>query len=355
MDIPHNKPSLGEEEIEAIKNVIDSGWIVQGERIEEFENLLSEFLEFPSGHAAAVSNGTSALYLALKILDVEQGDEIIIPTYVCSAVLNAIYMANAIPVIVDVNSTDFNISYSEIIKNITDDTQAIIVPHIFGVPAEINKINQLDIPLIEDCAQALGTKIDNQYVGTFGDISVFSFYASKMITTAQGGMLVSKNKRYIKKAKDYLNFDYRKEYYPRFNFQMTDIQAAMGIVQLNKLNGFLKNRRLIAKEYKDICRKIGLDYQKPINDNRTHNSYRFVIKGRKKYLNKLKIKFEKAGIETIIPIKNWELLHNYLNIQSEKFHVAEKISKSTLSLPIFPEILQNKMLEEIKAILRKGV
>jgi perosamine synthetase len=303
----------------------------------------------------ALSNGTSALYLALKILGVKSiSDEVIVPNYVCSAVLNAIFMNNAKPIVVDVDEIDFNISYEKIKEKINKNTKAIIIPHTFGIPADVIKIKELGIPIIEDCAQALGSKINNIHVGVFGDIAILSFYATKLITTGQGGMIISKNSEFAENARDYREYDMRKKYHPRFNFQMTDIQAAMGIVQLNKFNSFLEKRELIARKYIEICEEKSWDYQRVKNPNFIQNWFRFVLKGDPNFILKLKNKLNQAGVNCVIPIEKYQLLSVYLKLNTNEFKNSEKITESTLSLPIFPDLLNysefQTFLEELRVI-----
>jgi perosamine synthetase len=352
MKIPHNKPSIDKNEAKAIEEVLECGWIAQGDQVGLFENKICDYMGFEDNSAVALSNGTSALFLALKLLGIKSPtDEVVLPNYVCSALLNAIFMNNAKPIVVDVDKVDFNISYDEVKKKINEKTKAIIVPHIFGVPADVIRIRELGIPIIEDCAQALGSKINNTHVGLFGDIAILSFYATKLITTGQGGMLVSKNSEYIEKAKDYREHDMRKEYYPRFNFQMTDIQAAMGIVQLKKFNILLQKRKKIAEKYIQICNKKNWDYQKVKNSNFSQNWFRFVLKGEENYIIKLKEKLNNAGVSCLIPIEKWQLQSVYLNLDPQRFKNSEEISKTTLSLPIFPDLLENRDFDKSLTLL----
>lgn len=360
-NIPHNKPSLGREEINGVEKVIKSGWLVQGERVREFERRLCQQIGLPSDNGVALTNGTSALYVALKVLEVGEGDEVIIPTYVCSSLLNVIYMAGAEPVLVDVGTEDFNISIEGIKKRINTKTRVVIVPHMFGVPADMIAMKkELEVPIIEDCATAIGSKIDDRWVGNFSDVAIFSFYASKMIATGQGGMLVSGNPDYVKKARDYREFDLgkgkekgKRPYYPRFNFEMTDIQAAIGIVQLKKLPFFLEKRKKIAENYKEICALKGWDFQKPLKDNLECNYYRFVVKTGSQTKNKLKHYLKDNGVSAIIPIENWELLHNYLGLDRKNFQKAEQISNETLSLPIYPDLMKKGNLGKITNVLKR--
>ena len=353
MRIPHNKPSIDDDEANAIKEVLNSGWIVQGDKVKLFENRICDYIGLKNDFAVALSNGTSALFLALKILGIKSPwDEIIVPNYVCSAVLNALFMNNTKPVVVDVDKVDFNITYQGIKEKINKHTKAIIIPHTFGVPADVESIKELGIPIIEDCAQALGSKINNTHLGLFGDIAILSFYATKLITTGQGGMIISKNAEYIEKARDYREYDMRKEYYPRFNFQMTDIQAAMGIIQLDKFNSFLEKRRLIAEKYIEICNEKNWDYQKAKNPNFTQNWFRFVLKGEQDFIIKLNDKLKRSGINCVIPIEKWQLLSEYLNLNINDFKISERITETTLSLPIFPDLQENSYFKSYLEILK---
>ncbi|MBI3046048.1 MAG: DegT/DnrJ/EryC1/StrS family aminotransferase [Candidatus Harrisonbacteria bacterium] len=343
--IPHNKPTLGKEEIDAAARVIKSGWVAQGSEVKKFEDEFSGFLFKKPGQAAAVSSGTAALYLALISLGIGKGDEVILPTYVCSAVLNAIFMAGARPVLVDIEN--LNLSYFETVKKVNRRTKAIIITHTFGYPADTRKFLNLGIPIIEDCAQALGSKFNNKYVGTFGDIAIFSFYASKMMTTGYGGMVFSQNKNLIAKIKDYREFDCRRNYKPRFNFQMSDLQAAIGRAQLKKLPFFLKKRQKIAYAYSKNTPEIIFPKK---NSLTKPNFFRFILKISNP--RRLQNYFLKNKIKTIVPIERYELLHNYLGLPSKNYPVSEEMAKTTLSLPIYPS-LSGKQIKYIRAVLYK--
>ncbi|MDD5431151.1 MAG: DegT/DnrJ/EryC1/StrS family aminotransferase [Candidatus Pacebacteria bacterium] len=332
--IQHNKPALGKEEIRAVFSIISSGWIASGKETEKFENEFGGYLGYKKGQAAAVSNGTAALYVSLMALGIKPGDQVIVPAYVCSAVLNAVFLAKAKPVLADINKDDLNISYEEVRKKITSKTKAIIVSHTFGMPADIGRLLKLRIPIIEDCAQALGSKINGKYAGTFGKIATFSFYASKLMTTGYGGMILSKDKAVMKKIKDYLQFDCRKDYKPRFNFLMSDIQAAMGRAQLKKLSGFLKKRKQIADIY---YKSFPQDKVWPPKEKgKQPNFFRFLVKSGNP--SKIKKYLESRGIKTIIPIETYELLHRYLKENPGQFPASEWASKNLLSIPVYPSL-----------------
>jgi dTDP-4-amino-4,6-dideoxygalactose transaminase len=347
--ISHNKPTLAIEDEEALVEVVRSGYIAQGVKVEQFER---EFAAFAGlRYAVAVSSGTSALFLALKNYVCKKSDEVIVPSYVCTALLNAVYMAGGTPKIVDIDPVDFNVSKIKIDEAITDSTKAIIIPHIHGIPAVINSNGwQRNIGVIEDCATAVGSRIENQSVGLFGDIAIFSFYATKFITTGQGGMILTNYEEIASKIRDYREFDNPEKYYPRFNFQMTDIQAALGLSQLARINHFLERRRKIAFEYKNICTKKGWEYHHPTNPAITANHYRFIIRLEESSINLLQQHLFNQGIKTIIPIENRELLHNYLSLNKKFYPVSELVSKTTLSLPIYPSLSDKEMATIISAL-----
>ena len=243
--ISHNKPTLGLEEEEAAIRVIRSGWVAKGEEVKSFENEFCNFVGLPKGHAVAVSNGTAALYLAVLALD-GSGKKIASPGYVCSALRHAVDMSKGENVLIDTEYDSPNIDLKTVYyKNIP----IAIIPHTYGIP--INLSNLKKIMVIEDCSHALGAKINGKSVGLQGELGIMSLAATKMITSGgSGGMLVSKNKQLIEKIIDYIEYDMKKDDNKRFNFQMNDLQAAIGREQLRKLPDFLTRREEIFQKYK---------------------------------------------------------------------------------------------------------
>lgn len=282
----------------------------------------------------AVNSGTSALHICLLALGIKKGDEVILPTYICTAPLNAIYYSNATPVVVDINWKDLNISISEVKKKLTSKTKAIIVPHIFGTPAGIDEFLALGIPVIEDCAHSIGAKYKGKRVGSLGLLSIFSFYATKMLTTGEGGMVLSNNEKLLSKIRDMRDYDEKDNFRLRFNYKMTDIEAVLGLSQLKKLPEFIKKRKEIAEKYNKIFSG---------NFNTFFNLkesvfYRYIIeiKGNAEtYINRLKNK----GVECRKPV--YKPLHQYLGLKG--FPVAEKIHQSTISIPIYPSLTDKEM------------
>lgn len=350
MDIKHNKPTIAEEDVLAVLEVLQSGYIAQGCKVAEMEALLSKYSEIP--FSVAVSNGTTAIYLALYACDIGEGDEVIIPTYVCSALLNAIFMLNAKPVLVDVNETDFNISWNDVFDKINVKTKAIIVPHIHGMPSQIASNLPSNIAVIEDCATALGSYIENEPIGKRGTLSIFSFYATKYATSGQGGFVCSHYPQLIEKVIDYRDFDCCSRYIPRFNFQMTDMQAALGISQLKRIQMFFDRRKQIAFKYQQICDMYNIDYQRSYTNTISYNNYRFIIKLEKTRRNEVMSGLKQKGINCIIPIEDYELLHNYLHLPKTDFPTAEKLAATTLSLPIYPS-LNDEQIEYVLTNLKQ--
>lgn len=184
--ILHSKPTIDNRDIEEVKKVLKSGMIAQSKKVEEFEKNFSSYLKVKD--SVVTSSGTSALHLSLIALNVKENDEVIIPAYCCSAILNSILYIRANPVLVDVNLDDFNISFKDVRKKLNKKTKAIILPHLFGQPADLQEIKNIDVPVIEDIAQSLGANYNNKKVGSFGTLSVCSFYATKVITCGEGGI-----------------------------------------------------------------------------------------------------------------------------------------------------------------------
>jgi dTDP-4-amino-4,6-dideoxygalactose transaminase len=334
--IPHNRPTLGAGDREAVAAVLKSGWIAPGARVKEFEEGLAGFLG-SGGSATAVETGTAALHLALEALEIGNGDEVILPTYVCSAVLNAVHYAGAHPVLADIGPSGFNISPEDVRKKLSTKTGAIIVPHLYGSPAEIQEICELGPPVIEDCAQSLGATVVGRMTGTVGECSICSFYATKLLTTGKGGAIFSRRRDLMNTVRDLVDFDCRPSYRVRYNYRMNDLQAALGISQLRKLEEFIEKRRSIAAAYHRILDGTpGVLAARP-RDGTTGVWYRYVISSRRDPAE-IKERFRKEGIAVINPLEPWELLHRYLRLNPAGFPNAERAAGETISVPIYPSL-----------------
>jgi perosamine synthetase len=342
--IPHSRPSLSDADIEAVNSVLKAGQLSQGPKVREFEEKLARFIG--KNKAVAVSSGSAALHLALLALDVQENDEVIIPSFVCSAVLNAVNYTGATAVLVDIDSLTFNLSVDDAKCAITRKTKAIIVPHMFGCPAEIDKLSELGLPVIEDCAQSIGADFKSQRAGSFGLLSVFSFYATKVIAAAEGGMVLSDSDDLISRIKDLREYDNKDDYILRYNYKMTDIQAALGLSQLSFLEKFIERRREIAaryfREFKDC------DFTLPVwKEAKDHIYYRFVVKtkgGASEYLEKFHQKKVMCRRPVYIP------LHVYLNLSG--FPRTLEAWQKTVSIPLYPS-LQEEEIERIVSAVKE--
>lgn len=337
---------------DALLQCLRSSYIAEGEQVYKFEVELSNYIGLP--YTCVVSNGTTALYLSLYALGIEEGDEVILPTYTCSALLNAIYMLKAKPVLVDIYLEDFNIKWDIVDIMITDRTRAIIVPHAHGMPSYLPKHTYRGIPIVEDCAIAIGSKViqDEQFisVGHNGILSSFSFYASKFLSAGYCGCTSTQIKELHDKIFEYREFDCQESYYPRFNFQVSDLIAALGISQLGKIDLFRKRRCEISKYYDDIFTAKGITKQS-MRVRGMYNNYRYVVTLPTEERDKLQDYFKKKQIRSIIPIENYELLHNYLKLDRKLFLNAEKVADTTLSIPLYPALKDeevNYIVDSIK-------
>lgn len=342
--IPHSKPSISEADMSAVLQVLRSGNIVQGRQVEKFEDAVSNFIGHRGG--VATHSGTSALHLSLIALGIAAGDEVALPSFVCTAPLHAVRYINATPLFIDINPETFNMDSKDLKGKISHKTKAIILPHMFGLPADLDEIMECEIPLIEDCAHSIGAKYMDERAGNFGILSVYSFYATKMISTGEGGMITSHSPELLEQIRDMRDYDKKDEWKVRYNYKMTDFQAAMGIEQLSQLPEFILKRKTIAKRYSEEFRDLPLVLPSEPKD-RSHIFYRYIIRVDKNLLE-IREKLQKQGIACERPV--YKPLHQYFNI-SVCPH-AELVWKSSLSLPIYPSLSDEETEKIIRAIKR---
>ncbi len=359
--IPHSRPSLGEEEKKAVAAVLDSIHIAQGPKVAEFEKKFCDFTG--RKYAVAVSSGTSALMIALAALGISKGDEVIVPSFACAALLHAVHILGAKAVPADIDPEDFNLDPRDVKKRIRRKTKAIIAAHSFGRASRMKEIQSLGIPVIEDATQALGASLSGKKAGAFGEASIFSFYATKMITTGEGGMVLTDSKRIAGILEDLRDYDKKKTHRLRTNSKMTDLEAAMGIEQLRKLPEFIRKRREIALKYRSLFTVIlrpkaeeslrsfaSLRMTKiilPVEDeDRDHVYFRFVVRIKNKSGVWIK-DWVRRGIDVKRPV--FKALHTVLGLPEMKFPETEKAMKEVVSLPIFPSMTGEEWKEIVKA------
>ncbi|MBI5674159.1 MAG: DegT/DnrJ/EryC1/StrS family aminotransferase, partial [Nitrospirae bacterium] len=234
MMIPHSRPSIEAEDIRAAVGVLQSRQLAQGSQVEQFERGMAAYFGLPGG--VAVTSGTAALEVALRAMGIGSGDEVILPSYVCAAPLLAIQRVGAIPRVVDIELASFNMDPSAAQEARTSRTKALIVPHLFGLPADLTALERLGIPIIEDCAQTLGAIEQGRPVGSIGLVTICSFYATKLLCAGEGGMLLSRDETLLEKARRLREYDETPSLHPSAtNVKMTDLQAAIGLAQLGRL------------------------------------------------------------------------------------------------------------------------
>lgn len=344
--ITQSKPTIDIADAEAVCRGILSGQLAQGSVVEQFENEMSRFIGVR--YAVATNSGTASLHLALLALGIKEGDEVVLPSFVCTALLNAINYIGATPCLVDINENDYNISAEDVRRKLTGKTKAIIVPHMFGTPANLDELLNLSIPIIEDCAQSIGASYNGKVVGSFGSASIFSFYATKMLATGEGGMILTNLSNVSERVKDLRDYDVKPDYLVRYNYKMTDFQAALGISQLGKLEHFISRRIEIAAQY--TASLSDLDVSLPLHPKDKEGVwYRYVIKVKGK-LEQVIQRAKEKGVICDRPV--YKPLHRYLGLPQKQFLASEKAFKTALSVPIYPS-LTDAEVKHIISILKE--
>ena len=258
MKIPIAKPATGQEEWQALKAPLEDGWLTQGPRVEAFEQAFAA--RHGVAHAVACTSASTGLHLALAALGVGPGDEVILPSFTWVATANAVVSCGATPVLCDIDPRTFNMDPARLAEHLTPRTRAIIPVHLFGLCAEMDRIAAAapKIPLIEDAACAAGAALGGRAAGSMGLAGVFSFHPRKTLTTGEGGMVTTNDAAFAERARSLLTHAGPDFNALGFNYRMTDLQAAVGLVQLGKLDRFIAERAAQAAAYRrDLA---GLDW-----------------------------------------------------------------------------------------------
>lgn len=351
MMIPIAKPQIGEEELKAVQDVMNSGIISQGEAVGEFEENFAGYIGVEN--AVAVNSGTAALHLALLANGIGAGDEVITTPFTFIATANSILFTGARPVFVDIEEDTFNINAEKIRDKITPRTKAIMPVHLYGQPADMKTIMETaedhNLIVIEDACQAHGAEFKKIKVGNFGT-GCFSFYPTKNMTTSEGGIITTNDKKIADTAGALRNHGSLTRYYHEilgYNYRMTDIGASIGITQLKKLDRFneirIKNARHLTKRLKDIEGIL----TPIVKNDRKHvfNQYTIRIKSGFGERDKVIEILNKNGVGTAIyyplPIHQQRL---YLNLgYGGKFPLSEKMASEVLSLPVHPSVTEDNL------------
>ena len=352
---PILQPDIGDEEINNLLECANTGWISsQGRFIKEFEVDFSGYLN--GGHAVAVSSGTAALQLGMLALDIGANDEVIVPNFTFGASINAIIHVGAIPVLVDVDPETWTLSLKDIEAAINKNTKAIMPVHLYGQSAHIDEINKIaknnNLHIVEDCAEALGGTYKKRLIGRDGDATCFSFFANKLITTGEGGMVVFKDKKTADKAKIMRDHGMspQKKYWHEFagvNFRMTNMQASIGVAQLKKINHFLLKRKNVFQRYDKNFKSNSQLLLLPKN-SWSENSYWLYTLVVSEFTEKKRDKLLKAlsdrGIDArpgFYPLHKMPPYQKYSN--GSDYPISSFLGTSTINLPSSPGLTYDEI------------
>ncbi len=332
----------------AIKRVINNSSFILGEEVENFEKKFSNYLNIK--YCVGVSSGTSALFLSLLASGIGKGDEVITSPFTWISSVEAISNTGAKPVLVDINEESYNIDPKKIESKINKNTKAIIPVHIYGNPAEMSKIlliaKKYKLKVIEDAAQAHGSKIKKKYCGTFGDFGCFSFFPSKNLGSfGDAGCVVSNNRTLIEKIKKLRNHGkFSKNNFDvlGFNERLSGMQAAILTEKLKYLDKWVNKRIKISKLYDKL---LNSNIKKPktrLNDIHSFHNYAIRVEKRNMIFNNLKKNNIDVRINYSIPIHKTKLYRKFFS--NNQFPICDKVSKSILSLPIYPEMSEKEII-----------
>jgi len=370
-----DRPDIGEEEIEAVAEVLRSGWITTGPKTKEFEQRLAEYTG--AKHALALNSATAAMQIALAVWKIGPGDEVITSPLTFCSTAHVIVHLGATPVLADVSPDDYNLDPDCAAGRIKPRTRVLLPVHLAGLPCRIGALLQLahagGLKVLEDAAHAIGAQVEGRQVGSLGDATAFSFYATKNLTTGEGGMLTSDDGDFIEQARIWhlhgMSRDAWQRYtaegswrydvlLPGYKNNMTDIQAAIGLVQLGKLERNVARRAEIARHYTAAFSQIPELIPAPAargGDRHAHHLYMLRLK-----LERLRIdrgrffqELAKRGIGAsvhFIPLYRFTYYQQRFHWHPEDFPVTEAIFRSAISLPCYPRMSQADVDRVIAAV-----
>src|SRR3989344_6592237 len=366
-NIPYGHQWVDNNDIKEVVKVLKSDWLTQGPNIEEFEKAVAKYCN--AKYAVAVSSGTSALYLAYVAANIKPGDEVITTPLTFAATANMIFFCGAKPVFADIKEDTLNIDPKEVEKKITKKTKALVTVDFAGNPCDYEQILKIakkhKILLIEDACHALGAEYKGKKVGSFADMTVLSFHPVKHITTGEGGMILTNNKFFYEKLKILRSHGILKKpekggwYYeienPSFNFRITNIQCALWLSQLKKLDKFIKRRRDIVKIYNNNL-KTTENLLLPKENFQGYSAWhiyavQLIGKDRRKFFEQL----QKSGIGVQVhymPLNMHPFYQKEFGYKLDDFPVAEKYYKGAVTLPLFPKMTNSEVKRVINTTKR---
>lgn len=355
-EIPLYRPFLKGNEKKYVLDCLDSGWISsKGEFVNRFEKSFSDYTGIK--YSATCSNGTCAIHLAFLALGIASGDDVIVPSFTYIATVNPIMYCCANPIFVDSIASTGQIDAEAVKKKLTLKTKAIIVPHLYGHSADMSKITTIakehNLFLIEDCAEALGTKYKGIHIGNFGDIATFSFYGNKTITTGEGGMVSTNNSELYRKichfkgqglASLYLDkFKGKGEYWHDiigYNYRLTNVACALGLAQLEQIELVLKKKSLIAKKYRELLNGKVAFLDAEANTESSNWMVCILLKDTKEKIV-VRSNLLNNGVETrpLFPPVHKMPPYN----TKEHFPISEQLHECGINLPSYPDLTDNEI------------
>ncbi|MEK6646937.1 MAG: DegT/DnrJ/EryC1/StrS family aminotransferase [Candidatus Firestonebacteria bacterium] len=373
--LPFAKPYISNKEIDEVVSTLKSGWLTTGPKTKEFEKKFANYIG--AKFAVAVNSCTSALHLSLLCAGVKKNDEVITSPYTFIATANTILYCGAIPKFVDINPNTGNIDVHKISSKIKSRTRVLLPVHFGGLPCDMKEILHIaknkKVTVVEDAAHSLSSQYNGKKIGVFGKFTCFSFYVTKNITTGEGGMITFDDERFQKDlrilslhgmSQDAWN-RYSKEgswYYEvvrlGYKYNMTDINASIGLHQLENAEKFLKIRTKIAKQYNEAFKNLdGILPLSGVTDNSKHSWHLYVIRLDNKVLKINRNKFaqalikENVGISVhFIPVHLHPFYRKRFNLKRGDFPEAEKLYDSAISLPIYPKMTESQIYDVISAV-----
>jgi len=377
--IPFYIPWITKEDRRAVLDALESRWLTGGPRVADFEQMFSDYIGCK--HAIAVNSCTAALHLAMRVLNIKRGDEVIVPVFTFAATANAPIFCGARPVFVDIDEKTYNISPEEVLNKITPKTRAIIPVHYGGQPCDMKEINQIaedhKLSVVEDCAHSLGAEYMKAKTGNLGSIGCFSFYPTKIITTIEGGIITTNDEGLAERMKLLREHGLSKTALDReksaswfydvidlgYNYRLNDVQAALGASQLKRVDLGVRLRVRAADYYTRRLREHLSDEITPPYkaDDRSHVFHLYPIRIRRKAgrigRDEVFRQLMKSGIGVSLHYTPLHLLSFYKRFVDKrtKFPVAQRVYEEILSLPLFPTLTKRNIdfvIAKLKAILK---
>lgn len=357
LDLTEQYKSIQNEVETAVIDVMRSGSYILGKNVQAFEKEMAEFCG--TARSVGVANGTDALHLALRALDIGPGDEVITVAFTFVATTEAIGLVGATPVFADIHNDTFNLDYKELEKKITPKTKAIIPVHLYGQPCEMDKIMEIakkyDLFVIEDCAQAIGAEYKGKKVGSFGDIGCFSFFPSKNLGCFGDGGMITTNSEYLAdRVIGLRNHGGKVRYYHDeigLNSRLDEMQAAILRIKIKHINKWNEQRRSVAYRYNELLDGIDGVVTPSENENTecVYHQYTIQVPHRDKMHEMLKDKGVMAMIYYPVPL-HFQKVHDYLGQKAGTLPITEDLTTKVLSLPMFPELKEEQQVHIAKAI-----